>query len=213
MVRTAMSSDGPSRSRCDVSVRIRSVGATVIVAVVVLVGGCSSNSANPPQEQVAVPGTEYRNVEYAIEGQRIKLANGLAEGKTSPGSASPVVTRYFGNELKTDLNGDGREDVVFLLTQQRGGSGTFFYAVAALNTTAGYLGSDGYLLGDRIAPQTTVVSRNPRHKNVIVVRYGDRRSDEPMTAPPSGDRSVYLKLDAENVRWGIVAPDFEGESR
>jgi hypothetical protein len=195
------------------SVRLRSVGMMVILALVVLVGGCSSNSENQPEEQAAVPGTEYRNAEYVIEGQRIKLADGLAEADTSPGSASRIVTRYFGNELKTDLNGDGREDVVFLLTQQRGGSGTFFYAVAALNTTAGYLGSDGYLLGDRIAPQTTVVSRNPRHKNVIVVNYGDRRPDEPMTARPSVGKSVYLKLDAETVRWGIVVPDFEGESR
>ena len=200
-------------SPCHVSVRLRSVRATVIVAVVVLVGACSSNSENQPQGQAAVPGGEYRNAEYVIEGQRIKLADGLAEADTSPGSASRIVTRYFGNELKTDLNGDGREDVVFLLTQQRGGSGTFFYAVAALNTTAGYLGSDGYLLGDRIAPQTTVVSRNPRHKNVIVVNYGDRRPDEPMTARPSVGKSVYLKLDAETVRWGIVVPDFEGESR
>ena len=213
MGRTAMSGGSPSRSPCDVSVRIRSVGATVIVAVVVLVGGCSSNSENQPQGQAAVPGSEYRNAEYVIEGQRIKLADGLAEAETSPGSASRIVTRYFGNELKTDLNDDGREDVVFLLTQQRGGSGTFFYAVAALNTEAGYLGSDGYLLGDRIAPQTTVVSRNPRHKNVIVVNYGDRRPDEPMTAQPSVGKSVYLKLDAETVRWGIVVPDFEGESR
>ena len=148
-----------------------------------------------------------------IEGQRIKLADGLAEAETSPGSASRIVTRYFGNELKTDLNDDGREDVVFLLTQQRGGSGTFFYAVAALNTEAGYRGSDGYLLGDRIAPQTPVVSRTPRHKNVVVVSYGDRRPDEPMTAQPSVVKSVYLKLDAGTVRWGIVAPGFEGESR
>ena len=197
----------------EVSVRLRSVGMRVIVAVVVLTGGCSSNSENQPQGQAAVPGTEYRNAEYVIESQRIKLVDGLAETDPSPGSASRIITRYFGNELKTDLNGDGREDVVFLLTQQRGGSGTFFYAVAALRTAAGYLGSDGYPLGDRIAPQTTVVSRNPRHKHVIVVNYGDRRPDEPMTARPSVGKSVYLKLDAETVRWGIVVPDFEGESR
>ena len=213
MLRTSMRGGSASSSPWDVSVRLRSVGMTVIVTVVVLTGGCSSNAENQPQGQAAVPGTEYRNAEYVIEGQRIKLADGLAEADTSPGSASRIVTRYFGNELKTDLNGDGREDVVFLLTQQRGGSGTFFYAVAALNTEAGYLGSDGYPLGDRIAPQTTVVSRNPRHKNVIVVNYGDRRPDEPMTARPSVGKSVYLKLDAETVRWGIVVPDFEGESR
>jgi hypothetical protein len=208
-----MSGGSPSRGCCDVSVRIRRVGATAIVAIVVLAGGCSSNSENQPQGQAAVPGTSYRNAEYVIEGQPIKLADGLAEAETSAGSASRIVTRYFGHELKTDLNDDGREDVVFLLTQQRGGSGTFFYAVAALNTEAGYRGSDGYLLGDRIVPQTPVVSRNPRHKNVVVVNYGDRRPDEPMTAQPSVDKSVNLKLDAETVRWGIVAPGFEGESR
>ena len=186
----------------------RSIGATVIVAVVALVLGCSSNSENP-----AAPGTDYTNAAYVVEGERIKLADGLAEGETSPGSASRIVTRYFGNELKTDLNADGREDVVFLLTQQRGGSGTFFYAVAALNTDAGYVGSDGYLLGDRIAPQTTVVSRDSRHKNVVVVNYRDRMPNEPMTTQPSVGKSVYLKLDPETVRWGIVAQDFEGESR
>ena len=185
----------------------------VIVAVVVLTGGCSSNSKNQPQGQAAAPGAEYRNAEYVIEGQRIKLANGLAKADTSEGSASRIVTSYFGNELKADLNDDGREDVVFLLTQQRGGSGTFFYAVAALNTEAGYLGSDGYLLGDRVAPQTTLMSPNPRHKNVVVVNYAGRRPDEPMTAQPSVGKSVYLKLDAKTVRWGIVVPDFEGESR
>ena len=191
--------------------RIRSVWATVIVAIIVLLGGCSANSDNQPQ--AAVPGTEYRNAEYLIEGQRIKLADGLAQTETSPRVASPIVTRYFGNELRTDLNDDGREDVVFLLTQQRGGSGTFFYAVAALNTEAGYRGSDGYLLGDRIAPQATVVSRRPGHKNVIVVSYQDHRPDEPMTAQPSVGKSVYLKLNAETLQWGIVVPDFEGDSR
>ena len=102
---------------------------------------------------------------------------------------------------------------MFLLVQQRGGSGTFFYAVAALNTEAGYLGSDGYLLGDRIGPRTSMVSRNPRHKNVIVMNYGDRRPDEPMTAQPSVGKSVYLKLNADTLRWGIVVPDSESESR
>jgi len=184
----------------------------VIVAVVLLAGGCSSNTGNQPQGPPAVPRTDYRNTEYMIEGQRITLADGVA-AETRPGSASPTVTRYFGNELKADLNEDGREDIVFLLTQQRGGSGTFFYAVAALDTEAGYRGSDGYLLGDRIDPQTTAVSRNPRHKNVVVVNYRDRRPGEPMTAQPSVEKSVYLKLDADTVRWGVVVADFAGESR
>jgi hypothetical protein len=123
------------------------------------------------------------------------------------------VTRYFGNEYVADLDADGRDDVVFLLTQETGGSGVFYYVVAARNTEQGYIGSDGYLLGDRVAPQTIQMSPNPKHKNVIVVTFADRAMGEPMTAQPSIGKSVYLKLDTASMMWGIVEPDFEGESR
>ena len=105
-----------------------------LLAVAVLVGGFFV--LNPylyNNEQVATVG-DYKDTEYVIDGTRIKLENGLAETEAAPGSASKIVTRYFGNELKTDLDGDGSDDVVFLVTQERGGSGTFFYAVAALET-------------------------------------------------------------------------------
>src|SRR3954465_2344053 len=95
--------------------RVRKVGVTLIVALDILTGGCSSNSESQPQRQAAAPPTDYPNAAYVIEGQRIKPSD---------------VTRYFGKELKADLNDDGREDFVFVLTQQRGGSGTFFYVVA-----------------------------------------------------------------------------------
>lgn len=155
---------------------------------------------------------DYKNAAYSIDGQLVQLMDGSAEMETVPDSALKTITRYFGNDLVTDLNDDGRDDVVFLLTQETGGSGTFYYAVAALNTFDGYVGSDGYLLGDRIAPQTIEESSNPRHKNVIVVNYADRAPGESMTARPSVGESVYLKLDLEHMQWGIVEPDFEGES-
>lgn len=156
---------------------------------------------------------DYKNIEYRINGQTVKLQDGMASVPAAPGSASMVVTKYFGNELRTDLNGDGREDVAFLLTQESGGSGTFFYVVAALYTEQGYVGSDAYLLGDRIAPQGIEVSQNPRQRQVIVVNYADRAADEPMTTAPSVGQSVYLKLNPETRQWGVVMPDFEGESR
>lgn len=157
--------------------------------------------------------SDYKNIEYVIEGERVKLVNGIAEVEAAPGSAAMIVTKYFGNELQTDLNGDGREDVVFILTQNPGGSGTFFYVVAALNTESGYIGSDGYLLGDRIAPQTIEESQNPRHVNVIVANYADRTLGEPMTTAPSVGKSAYLKLDVDTMQWGVVEPNFEGEAR
>lgn len=155
---------------------------------------------------------DYKNAAYSIDGQLVQLIDGAAETESAPGAASKTVTRYFGNDLVTDLNDDGRDDVVFLLTQETGGSGTFYYAVAALNMIDGYVGSDGYLLGDRIAPQTIEESQNPRHKNVIVVNYANRAPGEPMSTQPSVGKSVYLKLDPAYMQWGIVEPDFEGES-
>jgi len=182
--------------------------------VIVLIGGYFMwNSYYPktnlPEEQTA---DSYKNITFTIDGRDIKLTDGFSEMEIVPESASKITTRYFGNEFKTDLNDDGLEDIVFLLTQEQGGSGTFFYAVAAIKTDTGYVGSDGYLLGDRISPQTTNLSPNPDHKNVIVVNYADRLPGEPMTADPSIGKSVYLKIDPETNRWEIVVPDFEGET-
>lgn len=157
--------------------------------------------------------TDYKNSTYTIEGTNITLTEGVAETLQATGSASKVTTRYFGNDLVVDLNNDGKDDKVFLVTQETGGSGVFYYTVAALKTDRGYVGSDGYFLGDRIAPQTIETSTNPRHKNVVVVNYAERAKGDPMTTPPSVGKSVYLKLDEASMKWGIVEPNFEGEAR
>lgn len=181
--------------------------------IILIVGSFFVFNSYIHKETQIIAVSDYKDGAYLIEGQRVKLENGVAITEATPGSASKIITRYFGNELKTDLNGDGREDVAFLLTQERGGSGTFFYAVAALNTDKGYVGSDGYFLGDRIAPQSTNESQNPRHRYVVVFNYAVRPSGVPMTAQASLGKSVYLKLNPATMQWGIIMPDFEGESR
>jgi hypothetical protein len=47
--------------------------------------------------------------------------DGISETEAAPGSASKIITRYFGNELRTDLDGDDVEDIAFILTQSSGG--------------------------------------------------------------------------------------------
>lgn len=168
-----------------------------ILVIGVLVGGFFAFNAYIYHKKQGDAASYYKNVEFSIEGKRVKLGDD---------------TRYFGNDLKTDLNGDGIPDIAFVVTQQPGGSGTFYYVVGAVQQADGtYVGSDGYLLGDRIAPQTIDESRNPRHLHVIVANYADRAPSEPMAAQPSIGKSVYLKLDPASIRWGIVEPDFEGE--
>ena len=180
----------------------------IFLVVVAIIAGYVLLRPNTP-----LGASDPRNATYLIEGEPVQLHDGVAETFIAPDSASKIITRYFGNELITDLDGDGRDDTAFILTQERGGSGVFFYAVAALNTPDGFVGSDGYLLGDRIAPQTTNESMNPQHKNVVVFNYAIRALEEPMTAQPSIGKSTYLKLDSATMQWGIVVADFEGESR
>lgn len=195
-----------------------------VVSVLLILSGLAWLTYAPPanveqtvvtKEQTTGTTTEvadYKNISYIIDGSSVELKNGEARTPATLGSASMVITKYFGNELTTDLNDDGRPDTIFLLTQETGGSGTFYYAVAALNTINGYVGSDGYLLGDRVVPQTTEVSQNPRQKQVVVVNYMDRAMTDTMTTQPSVGKSVYLKLDLESMRWAVVEPNFTGEA-
>jgi hypothetical protein len=165
-----------------------------------------------PDIQKSIVTKDYKNIAYSIDQESVQLTAGYHESVFAPQSASKTITRFFGNELYTDLDGDGDEDVTFILTQETGGSGVFYYAVAALQTAEGYVGSDGYLLGDRIAPQSTDISPNPRHKHVVVFNYTDRAPNESFTTAPSVGKSVYLKVVPESLQWAIVEPDFTGES-
>ncbi|MDD3491523.1 MAG: hypothetical protein PHG13_00915 [Candidatus Pacebacteria bacterium] len=138
------------------------------------------------------------SITYTINGSEVRLKDGYAE-EAIPNSASKILTVYFGNDLVTDLNGDGLEDIVFFITQQTGGTGTFYYVVAAVNSEDGYIGSNAYFIGDRIAPQAIEEIGG----GVIEVNYAERAEDEPMTAQPSISKSIFLKLN-ENNEWFSV---------
>lgn len=186
----------------------RTIGFVILAAVIIGVGGFYALNKHIYKEKEAPVSSGYKDAEYVIEGVRVKLVNGVAEVEAAPGSAAKIVTQYFGNEVLQDLDGDGREDIVFLLTQQSGGSGTFYYVVAALNTEHGYVGSEALLLGDRISPQTT--EKGPGKS--IVVNYADRAPGESFAQAPSVGKSIRLILDTASMQFGEVVQDFEGEA-
>jgi hypothetical protein len=162
----------------------------VIVVLLVLAGGwywyTQQHGAGPESSAAA----SYQDAAYVIDGTRVALSHGTSQVPAAPGSASMIVTNYFGNEAVGDLNGDGIPDVAFLLTQTGGGSGTFYYVVAALKTPGGYQGTNAIFLGDRIAPQTTQIQNGE-----VIVNYADRASGEPMSAQPSHGVSKYLRVE------------------
>ena len=123
---------------------------------------------------------DAKNCTYIVDGQKVILKNGSAESQIVAGSASKLVTEYFGNDVSSDFNGDDIKDDAFLLTQTSGGSGTFYYVVAALSSPNGCVGTNAILLGDRIAPQTTEFNNGQ-----IIVNYADRKPSEAMSADPT----------------------------
>ncbi|MES2416270.1 MAG: hypothetical protein V4504_01055 [Patescibacteria group bacterium] len=190
----------------------------ILVAIVLIIIGFSIYKNNTSINNQAVKEDFSHDGTYMIAGQKITLKNGISEIEAAPGSASKIVTKYFGNDLKHDLNEDGRVDKVFLVTQDTGGSGTFYYVVALLDTVSGPIGSDGVLLGDRIAPQTINIdegktTNGTNRQNVIVVNYADRNPGESFTVAPSVGKSIWLKLNPKTMQFGVVEQNFEGESR
>jgi len=144
----------------------------------------------------STPKIDHKNISYTIDDQKVILINGISQSKPDPTTETSVVTEYFGNEAKGDLNGDGINDVVFLVRQHGGGTGTFYFVVVALANKDSYTGTNAEFIGDRILPQTTEI-RNGK----VIVNYADRKPDEPMVARPSVGVTKYFK-----VNNGLLTP-------
>lgn len=151
-------------------------------------------------EQKSETAFDGKNTSFAIDNKSVTLVNGVSETSIE-NSSTKVTTSYFGNEAKGDLNGDGLEDRAFLVTQSTGGSGTFYYVVVALKTNDGYKTTNAFLIGDRIAPQTTQIRSDVRE---LYVNYADRKKGEPLTATPREGKTLYLKVNSNGVLEGLM---------
>jgi hypothetical protein len=141
------------------------------------------------------------NSTFTIDGTKITLVNGVSKVPAAPGSATMITTRYFGNEATGDLNKDGLADIAYLVTQDRGGSGMFYYAVVALKTPDGYKTTNAFLIGDRIAPQSTEIHAD---SGELHVNFAERKPNEPMTAQPSVGAVLVLKVTNDGVLTGLM---------
>jgi hypothetical protein len=136
----------------------------------------SDNVAKDPQ-----------NATYTIEGDKVTLI----DGKSADGN-----TTMFGEPTVGDLNGDGANDAGVILVVTGNGSGTFYYAAAALNNTKSYTydGTNSIILGDRIAPQTKDIQ-----DEVYTVNYADRPEGAPMTEQPSVGVTKNFKVNGTTL--------------
>ncbi|ADE14691.1 hypothetical protein Nhal_1552 [Nitrosococcus halophilus Nc 4] len=166
------------------------IGLVAILALIGYAHPAASDAISTDLELAPDP----LNASYGIEGRPIHLRNGHYQVQAAPGSATQVKTTVFGEPVYGDLGEDKDEDAVLLLAHAPGGSGTFYYVAAARNLDGQYRGSNGVLLGDRIAPQEVTI-RN----RVIIANYVDRQVEESMTVTPSVAKSKYLTLEKDRL--------------
>lgn len=160
-------------------------------------------SAAPQADEptVAASGAAFdaMNSRFSLDGQTVTLRNGVAQVPAAPGSASSITTRYLGKVARGDLTRDGREDLAYFVTREGAGSGRFTYVVAAVAGPNGYRTTNAFLVGDRIAPQSLRINAGE-----LQVNFAGRGRDEPMTAPPSRDTALLLKVTPDGVLEGLM---------
>lgn len=141
---------------------------------------------------------EYKNISYEIDGNIIGLRNGMSNDDIGGGGASSrISTRSIDYDTKADFNNDGAEDAAFMLVQYGGGTGTFYYLVAALKSEDTYKGTNAVFIGDRIKPQN-IEFKDSR----VIVYYLDRGDEEPFTANPTIKKIKYFKVEGlKLIEW------------
>lgn len=106
-----------------------------------------------------------------------------------------MITVSLGkNQAEGDLNGDGVPDAVVTLVAETGGSGTFPYLAAVINSSGAAEPLNSVLLGDRI-----VVNGLTIQSEQIEVDFLDHASNEPMSAAPTLVTVKKFKLQGNQI--------------
>ena len=153
----------------------------------------------PVADAASFGGTDPSNASYTVSEWTVSLQDGRWEQSAAPGSAAKDRVSAFGAPVFGDLDGDGDEDAALFLSLDSGGSGTFYFAAAALNRDGRYRGTPAVLLGDRIAPRSLEI-----RGGLVLARYLDRNPQEAMSAEPTVARALSLSLKGGELQ--VVQP-------
>ena len=172
------------------------IGAGVLVVVGVVVfalvfnmrpsAGPKASTPTPSPSTTVLPG-DANNATYLINGAYITFQN----GKTSTGNISILSTPVSG-----DLDGDGVTDQGIILVQKTGTTSNY-YVAAALGSTTGSRGTNGYLLANSSIVQNSMAIQDGK----IIENYSVP------SAKGSSSTSTYVGLIGTFVvKGGILQP-------
>jgi heat shock protein HslJ len=153
--------------------------AALLVVVAAAACGTGDGGKNDPTAPAAdsVPtAEELANATYAgVLDKPVALTDGRWEGApfVDGGASRPSVGLVKNFALTGDINGDGRDDVVVLLWESSGGSGTrsFLAAMSRANGAVVNLGTE--LIGDRVQVKDGFISDGSITLDLIETGPGD----------------------------------------
>ena len=136
-----------------------------------------------------------QNLDVTIGDQTFTLVDGVAVKESAPGSASSRTVRVLDEAVDGDFTGDGKPDAALVISDDPGGSGTFYYAVLAVNDGRSWRATNALPLGDRIKPESIdfVGGR-------FVYRYLERKPGEAMADAPTVEKVLPIRFDATSGR-------------
>jgi hypothetical protein len=133
---------------------------------------------------------EISDLTITIDTQEFDMSDGVAEIAPSQGSGTANTLRLIGVPVLGDSDGDGTPDAALLVQHDPGGSGTFYYAVVAINDGGSYRASNAVLLGDRIEPRAVEFTDGR-----FVYTYAERKPGDAMSERGSVEKSVTVTVD------------------
>lgn len=151
----------------------------------------AGREATPPDADVAL-----RNLTVRIDGESFPMSDGVS-AIAVPDSAATNVLRLVGEPVLSSGSAarPGDREAALLVVNDPGGSGSFYYAVLAVPADGSYRTTNVLPLGDRIKPES-VEYRDGR----FVYRFLDRKPGQPMSEPPSVEKTVRIALDRTSNR-------------
>lgn len=126
---------------------------------------------------------DYKNAIYRLAGKDVTLLEGQHAQPVAEGSAEQDVTRVVEPPAHAVGKLGGRAAVAVFLSEDGGGSGTFYYVALVFNDGRGTT----FQIGDRIQPTGIAINGDD-----LIVSYLDRKTDEPMAVPPTVPRERHF---------------------
>jgi len=163
----------------------------------------SSNTDSQAEQSSAQAPADPANAGYYIDGIVYTLVNGELEQAIED---STTVNKFKLLDFKAvgDINKDGTDDVAVVVTNDAGGSGTFYYLAIFTSGSSPVIENTSYL-GDRIVVKDITFTNNQ-----FQVKYLDRDSEADMASDPTIEITGIAEMDAENTGFIFSCTDTAG---